>query len=94
MDGTRNGEYGIAVFAENDVMNQSSALENAPEAYEEPEGSSIDVIPQKVLMQFISELPAGYRTVFNLYILKRNPIRRLLDYWELMKILCLAVDAC
>lgn len=72
MDGTRNGEYGVAVFAENDVMNQSSALENAPEAYEEPEGSSIDVIPQKVLMQFIIELPAGYRTVFNLYIFEEK----------------------
>ena len=40
--------------------------------YEEPEGSSIDVIPQKVLMQFISELPAGYRTVFNLYIFEEK----------------------
>ena len=45
---------------------------NTPEAYEEPEGSSIDVIPQKVLMQFISELPAGYRTVFNLYIFEEK----------------------
>ena len=53
-------------------MNQSSPLENAPEAYEEPEGSSIDAVPQKVLMQFISELPAGYRTVFNLYIFEEK----------------------
>lgn len=62
----------LQYLRKNDVMNQSSALENAPEAYEEPEGSSIDVIPQKVLMQFISELPAGYRTVFNLYIFEEK----------------------
>ena len=75
----------LQYLRKNDVMNQSSALENAPEAYEEPEGSSIDVIPQKVLMQFISEfLPAI--VPYSTYIfLKRNPIRRLLDYWELMK---------
>lgn len=53
-------------------MNQSSALENVPEVYEEPEGASIDIIPQKVLMRFISELPAGYRTVFNLYIFEEK----------------------
>ena len=62
----------LQYLRKNDVMNQSSALENAPEAYEEPEGSSIDVIPQKVLMQSISELPAGYRTVFNLYIFEEK----------------------
>lgn len=37
----------LQYLRKNDVMNQSSALENAPEAYEEPEGSSIDVIPQR-----------------------------------------------
>lgn len=41
-------------------------------------------------MQFISELPAGYRTVFNLFILKINLIRRLPGYWVLMKIISLA----
>ena len=50
----------LQYLRKNDVMNQSSALENAPEAYEEPEGSSIDVIP------------AGYRTVFNLYIFEEK----------------------
>lgn len=56
----------------NDVMNQASALEDAPEAYEEPDASSIDAIPQQVLMRFISELPAGYRTVFNLYVFEEK----------------------
>ena len=62
----------LQYLRKNDVMNQSSALENVPEVYEEPEGASIDVIPQKALMQFISELPAGYRTVFNLYIFEEK----------------------
>lgn len=62
----------LQYLRKNDVMNRASALENAPEAYEEPESSSIDVIPQKVLMQFISELPAGYRTVFNLYVFEEK----------------------
>ena len=35
--------------------------------YEEPDASDVEAIPQNVLMQFIEELPAGYRTVFNLY---------------------------
>ena len=75
----------LQYLRKNDVMNQSSALENAPEAYEEPEGSSIDVIPQKVLMQLsVNCLPVI--VLYSTYIfLKRNPIRRLLDYWELMK---------
>ncbi len=52
----------------NDVLNNAFTLDNMPATYEEPEASDIDVIPQRVLMQFISELPTGYRTVFNLYV--------------------------
>ena len=32
------------------------------------EDSELDDIPRSVLMKFISELPDGYRTVFNLYV--------------------------
>ncbi|WP_300901997.1 sigma-70 family RNA polymerase sigma factor [uncultured Bacteroides sp.] len=56
----------------NDVINQSEALDNVPEIYEEPDVSAVETIPQKVLMQFIGELPAGYRTVFNLYIFEEK----------------------
>lgn len=69
----------------NDVMNQAAALEDAPEAYEEPDASSIDAIPQQILMRFISELPAGYRTVFNLYVFEEKShkeIARLLEINE------------
>ena len=62
----------LQYLRKNDVMNQSAALEDVPEAYVEPDASSVDSIPQKVLMQFISELPAGYRTVFNLYIFEEK----------------------
>ena len=42
-------------------------MEEVPEDYEEPDASAVEMIPQAVLMRFIEELPAGYRTVFNLY---------------------------
>lgn len=80
----------LQYLRKNDVMSQSAALDDVPEAYEEPDAAAVDTIPQKVLMQFISELPAGYRTVFNLFILKINLIRRLPGYWVLMKIISLA----
>lgn len=52
----------------NDVMYQSTPLENVPEAYEQPDADLIDTIPSDVLMRFIRELPTGYRTVLNLYV--------------------------
>lgn len=55
----------------NDVLNQSAALDALPlEAYDEPEPEQAEQIPSQVLQRFISELPAGYRTVFNLYVLE------------------------
>ena len=33
----------------------------------ESEDEDLEKIPQTVLMKFVSELPSGYRTVFNLY---------------------------
>jgi RNA polymerase sigma-70 factor (ECF subfamily) len=56
----------------NDVMSQSVELENTAELREEvdrpDEGPDITTIPKKVLMQFIEELPPGYRTVFNMHV--------------------------
>ncbi len=57
----------------NDVMNQSVWIEDVQTACEEPDVSDIEMIPQKVLMKFIEELPAGYRTVFNLYTFEDMP---------------------
>lgn len=55
-----------------DVMSQTVELENTAELRDDvdrpDEGSDIETIPKKVLMQFIEELPPGYRTVFNMYV--------------------------
>lgn len=59
-------------FRKNDVLKQSSSLEDSPEAYEEPDTDSIEMIPPQILMKFISELPTGYRTVFNLYVIEEK----------------------
>lgn len=50
-----------------DVLARTIELEGIEEPYEYPEPSDVEIIPQKVLMNFIRELPEGYRTVFNLY---------------------------
>ena len=56
----------------NDVMSQSVELENTAELRDDvdrpDEGPEIDTIPKKVLMQFIEELPPGYRAVFNMHV--------------------------
>ena len=36
----------------------------------------LDEIPQRVLLQFIQELPPGYRTVFNLYVMEEKALPR------------------
>lgn len=62
----------LQYLRKNDIMDTASALDNAPEAYEEPDGASIEVIPRQVLMRFIGELATGYRTVFNLYVFEEK----------------------
>lgn len=57
----------LQYLRKNNVMNRTMELEALPDIYEEPDVSDVEVISQKVLMRFISELPEGYRTVFNLY---------------------------
>lgn len=57
----------LQYLRKNDVMNQTMDWEEIPEVFEEPDASDVEAIPQAVLMQFIEELPDGYRTVFNLY---------------------------
>lgn len=57
----------LQYLRKNDVISQASPLEEVPEVYDEPDADDIEMIPQSVLMQFVEELPPGYRTVFNLY---------------------------
>ena len=47
----------LQYLRKNNVMNQAMALDEAPETYEEPDIAAVEAIPQKVLMQFIEELP-------------------------------------
>lgn len=69
----------------NDVLSRSIELDGVEDTCKEPDPSDIETIPQKVLMNFISELPDGYRTVFNLYTfeeLSHKEIARLLGIKE------------
>lgn len=53
-----------------DVMEGAAALDAVPEVYEAPDNSAVEAIPKQVLMGFVGELAAGYRTVFNLYVME------------------------
>lgn len=49
-------------------MNRVLTLNEVPDIIDpESEDEDLEKIPQTVLMKFVSELPSGYRTVFNLY---------------------------
>ena len=51
-------------------MLNEQPIETLPDDIEEEE--DLDLIPQAVLMQFIQELPVGYRAVFNLYVFEEK----------------------
>ena len=49
-------------------INRVLTLNEVPDIIDpESEDEDLEKIPQTVLMKFVSELPSGYRTVFNLY---------------------------
>ena len=59
-------------------IGQEIELEQIPDPEnDEPNDNDIDSIPQKVLFQFIKDLPDGYRTVFNLYVLEKKSHREI-----------------
>lgn len=49
----------------------------AGEIADEPDAAEMARVPREVLMRFVSELPDGYRTVFNLYCLEDLPHREI-----------------
>lgn len=51
----------------NVASRDSIPIDDVQEAISEPTEAEVDRIPEKVLLQFIDELPPGYRAVFNLY---------------------------
>lgn len=40
--------------------------------YVEPQADKMSLVPESVIMKFISELPQGYRTVFNLFVFEEK----------------------
>ncbi|MBP1615691.1 MAG: putative polymerase ECF-type sigma factor [Bacteroidetes bacterium] len=56
----------------NDVMSLALNIDEVAEISEQPEASEVEAIPKKKLMEFIAELPPGYRAVFNLYMFEEK----------------------
>lgn len=56
----------------NQAIGHPIPLDDASEAYDTPEASDIEAIPPEVLMELIRQLPAGYRTVLNLYVFEEK----------------------
>lgn len=57
---------------------QEVLMEEIPDTCDDDE-TELDRIPQSVLMKFISELPDGYRTVFNLYVFEEKSHKEIGD---------------
>ena len=52
------------------VMQNCVSIEETPDLEDEPMVEEVNNLPQDVLLHFIAELPAGYRTVFNLFAIE------------------------
>jgi RNA polymerase sigma-70 factor (ECF subfamily) len=57
----------------NKIWNVAMPIEDYDLPEEESSISFLETIPKAVLMQYISNLPAGYRIVFNMYLLENIP---------------------
>ena len=55
----------------NTQMQQEVLVENLPDTQTDDD-TDVNEIPQNVLLKLISELPDGYRTVFNLFVLEEK----------------------
>jgi len=55
----------------NEANRQMLTLEQIPDNMEEPQEEDISIIPHQLLMRFITELPVGYRTVFNMSVMEQ-----------------------
>ncbi|MDE6181414.1 MAG: sigma-70 family RNA polymerase sigma factor, partial [Phocaeicola sp.] len=61
----------LGYLRKKNVMSQEVVVNELPDVVDGDE-DDLEQIPQSVLMQFIKELPDGYRTVFNLYVLEEK----------------------
>lgn len=66
--------------------NRFEFVEISEQEYDKPdEEPDVDALPSSVLFQLIRELPDGYRTIFNLYVIENKShkeIAKLLDIKE------------
>jgi RNA polymerase sigma factor, sigma-70 family len=58
---------------------QTLTLDQIPDNMEDPQEEDISLIPHQVLIKFITELPTGYRTVFNLSIMEQLSHKEIAD---------------
>lgn len=63
----------------NEASRQALTLDQVPETVEEPQEEDVSLIPHPVLVKFIAELPAGYRTVFNLSVMEKMSHKEIAD---------------
>ena len=61
------------------VVKSDIPIEEIESHYYIPDPETIERIPGKILMQFITELPEGYRTVFNLFAIEGKSHREIAD---------------
>ncbi len=63
----------IDYLRKNAQWKDSVSLETWNENADSIEEDDFEPIPDEVLIRFISELPSGYRTIFNLYVFEEIP---------------------
>ncbi len=57
----------------NEMNRQTLTLDQVPETVEEPQEEAVSLVPHQILIKFITQLPAGYRTIFNLSVIEQLP---------------------
>ncbi len=75
----RKRNNGITVYDDGYgiLSGNGSGKEEELGLYAEPQVDKVSLIPEAVIMRFISELPGGYRTVFNLFVFEGKSHREI-----------------
>jgi len=60
-----------------EMVKSDIPIEEIESHYHIPDTETIERIPEEILMQFIAELPDGYRTVFNLFAIEGKSHREI-----------------
>ena len=69
----------LEYLRKNEPIRNSSSIEEWKEPDADVKDEEMEQIPNQVLMEFISQLPEGYRTVFNLYIFEEMPHKEIAE---------------